>query len=431
MMGGKMQIFFFKVKRKLGQWWMLVCYLFAWSLKGLFSGKEKYKNLWIVSERGVDARDNAYWMFRYIKRHHPEYNVRFIISRDSPDRKKVEREGEVINYKSFSHYLAIALAEVKISSHIMGFTPETYFFTRVDKMGIIPGKKIFLQHGIIKDDITFLHHDSTQPDLFVCGARREAEYVQEHYGYPEGIVRWLGLCRYDNLALRTGRDRSRMILLMPTWRLYFGEYSEKEFMGSGFFQTMQAFLQSEKLADLLKRYDYRLVFYPHHDLQWFLSCFAQKKDRDGVGGAEEGRSFSEQKNSSEDVVSFASEREDLQRLLIEADVLITDYSSVFFDFAYMEKPIIYYQFDRDEYRKGHYQEGYFSYDRDGFGRVTFSQEETLEELERILERGAEVEPVYLERMDRFFERRDRDNCRRNWEAILDVVSQSGKEGGQI
>ena len=127
----------------------------------------------------------------------------------------------------------------------------------------------------------------------------------------------------------------------------------------------------------------------------------------------------------------AQEREDLQRLLIEADVLITDYSSVFFDFAYMEKPIIYYQFDRDEYRKGHYQEGYFSYDRDGFGRVTFSQEETLEELERILERGAEVEPVYLERMDRFFERRDRDNCRRNWEAILDVVSQSGKEGGQI
>ena len=63
-------------------------------------------------------------------------------------------------------------------------------------------------------------------------------------------------------------------------------------------------------------------------------------------------------------------------MLKESSMLITDYSSVFFDVAYMHKPIIYYQFDRDAFRQGHYQEGYFSYD-DGFGPVAFDTESLL------------------------------------------------------
>ncbi|SUM33873.1 galactosamine-containing minor teichoic acid biosynthesis protein [Staphylococcus gallinarum] len=43
----------------------------------------------------------------------------------------------------------------------------------------------------------------------------------------------------------------------------------------------------------------------------------------------------------------------VQSLLIEHDLLITDYSSVSFDFTYMNKPVIFYHFDvKRFFRKG-------------------------------------------------------------------------------
>ena len=40
----------------------------------------------------------------------------------------------------------------------MGYTPYIDFFVKADKKGIIRGKKIFLQHGIIKDNLTYLYN---------------------------------------------------------------------------------------------------------------------------------------------------------------------------------------------------------------------------------------------------------------------------------
>ena len=49
-----------------------------------------------------------------------------------------------------------------------------------------------------------------------------------------------------------------------------------------------------------------------------------------------------------------------QELILESSLLITDYSSIFFDFGYLKKPIIYTQFDYHEYRLEHFSEGYFN-----------------------------------------------------------------------
>ena len=35
----------------------------------------KYRELWLVCERGNDAQDNGYWFYRYLKEKHPEINV--------------------------------------------------------------------------------------------------------------------------------------------------------------------------------------------------------------------------------------------------------------------------------------------------------------------------------------------------------------------
>ena len=47
-------------------------------------------------------------------------------------------------------------------------------------------------------------------------------------------------------------------------------------------------------------------------------------------------------------------------------MLITDYSSVYFDIAYMRKPIIFYQFDEEEFRRKHYQRGYLREENLGY-----------------------------------------------------------------
>ena len=77
---------------------------------------------------------------------------------------------------------------------------------------------VFLQHGIIKDDMTWCHADNARLDLFVCGAKPEADAVAAGFGHPPGVVRYLGLCRYDGLPTGGEREKSGMVLFMPTWR---------------------------------------------------------------------------------------------------------------------------------------------------------------------------------------------------------------------
>jgi len=51
------------------------------------------------------------------------------------------------------------------------------------------------------------------------------------------------------------------------------------------------------------------------------------------------------------IKDYSGEIEDVQELLVHTDILITDYSSVFFDFVLTNKPIIYYPYDYEEYLK--------------------------------------------------------------------------------
>lgn len=64
-----------------------------------------------------------------------------------------------------------------------------------------------------------------------------------------------------------------------------------------------------------------------------------------------------------------SEYRDINDLLIVCDTLITDYSSVIFDYVLLNKPIIYFTYDLDEYT-GYGGRGlYFDFDEYVFGQV--------------------------------------------------------------
>lgn len=389
------------ILRKLARYCVYaVKYAAAFIVLPLEKKKDKNKNLWIIAERGTDARDNAYHLFCYIRKNHPEINIAYVITKQSTDRDKVARLGRVINFGSFEHYVAMAVSPVKISTHIMGFSPNINFFIRLNKLGLVNGKKIFLQHGIIKDNLTYLYYENTGIDLFVCSAKPEIEYIRKNYGYPDGILELLGLCRYD--ALEASTEKSKKVLLMPTWRASLQQSGEKEFLDSDYYKAYQKLLNSKELLELLEKYDYNLVFYPHIEMQRFLRCFSSENERVSIIGFNDTT---------------------VQELLTECDVLITDFSSVFFDFGYMKKPLVYYQFDKEDFRKNHYGEGYFKYERDGFGRVCETEETLLKELEKILQNGAAAEQFYIDKIDGFFGIRDKNNCKRNFDSIIRIAKE--------
>lgn len=378
----------------------LLKYAAAFAAVPFIKNKPENKDLWIIAERGIDARDNAYHLFKYIRKNHPEINIAYIISKNSTDRKNVEKLGRIIDFKSFEHYIAMAASKVKISTHIMGYSPNINFFIRIDKLRLVRGKKIFLQHGIIKDNLTYLYYNNTDLDLFVCSAKPEIDYIRSKYGYPDGVLQMLGLCRYDYLEKQ--KSLTHKILLMPTWRVSLQNCTEKEFLESIYYKNYQKLLNSGELEELLEKYNCELIFYPHIEIQKFLRCFSSDKPRVKIMGF---------KDST------------VQDLLIYTDVLITDFSSVFFDYGYMEKPMIFYQFDKEEFRKTHYGEGYFSYERDGFGKVVGNESDLFGELRKILDNGSKPEQIYLYRIHSFFTVRDNNNCRRNFERILEISKE--------
>ena len=49
--------------------------------------------------------------------------------------------------------------------------------------------------------------------------------------------------------------------------------------------------------------------------------------------------------------SILEGRTKINELYLIADIIMTDYSSIFFDYANLKKPIIYYMYDFDDYKK--------------------------------------------------------------------------------
>ncbi len=356
---------------------------------------EMYRHLWLVSERGFDARDNGYWFFRYLREQHPQINACFVIESSSPDYSKVAGLGRTVPTGSIRHYLMYLCADYLISTHVQPAAPDIWKFYHLRQIGIRPrGKQIFLQHGIIKDNMVLMNYPKLRVDFFASGGKMEYDYLTAEYGFPEGIIQYTGLCRYDNLM--RNNTPCNEILVMPTWRG--SDYpSGEQFTETAFFREYQSFLNAPRLDALLREHNLRLIFYPHIEIQKELGRFTAPSER---------------------IVLADWQNYDVQTLLKRCRLLITDYSSVYFDVGYMEKPVIYFQFDQEEFRRYHYQEGYFSYEKHGFGPVTKTQEELLEALEQAAGREFRMEPMYHDRLNAFFLMRDEKNCERTYEAIL-------------
>ncbi|MBA4686431.1 MAG: CDP-glycerol glycerophosphotransferase family protein [Candidatus Galacturonibacter soehngenii] len=358
------------------------------------------KDLWLICDNENEARDNGYWLFWYLTQMRPEQDVMYAINKKSPDYARVKDLGKVVQYGSFWHWIYYLTASKNISSN-KGGKPNSAICYVLEVYGLWKNTRIFLQHGIIKDDIESLHYEKTKMRLFVTSTKSECDYVSEIYGYPPGWVQELGLCRLDNLH---DFITKRQVLIMPTWRKWIAhpttdsyQYENiEDFTKTEYFQYWNSILKDEVFLKLLRDKDIKAVFYPHREMQQFLDKF---------------------EIDDENIIIASWPDYDVQELLKESAFLITDYSSVAMDFAYMNKPLVYYQFDYNRYREGHLQEGYFSYEEDGFGPVCYNKESLLEAIVDSVNCNFKNADKYSKRHKAFFTTIDKNNSKRNYEAI--------------
>ena len=371
-------------------------YAFALVLSIFARNFKKYKNLWLISERKTDARDNAFFIFEYMVKNHPEVNCAYVIDKNSADFEKVKKLGKTVEPNTFSHMLAFAAARVRISTHYMGYAPDTYRFAVMKKLGLILGKDVFLQHGIMANDAKELHYPNAKPDLFICTAGDEYKFIKENFGHKDGVVKKIGLCRYDSIK----NNAKKQILIMPTWRYFLRNLSDAEFIKSDYYKNFYEILTDKNLNSALSKHGYEIILYLHYELQKFSHLF--KTDLQNVK-----------------IADF--ENYGVRELLTESSLLVTDYSSVFFDFAYMRKPILYFWFDEEKFFATQYDKGYFGCRKDGFGRVVKTKGEVVNFLINKLENGMKNDEVYSERADKFFGEEISCRCEKTYREILNII----------
>ncbi|WP_051865084.1 glycosyltransferase [Streptomyces griseus] len=374
------------------------------------------KDIWIIGEREDTAQDNSYHLFTWIRQNERKRKVYYAINGNAADRKKIDHLGNVIDRLSWKYRVYLLHATRLINAYDL----EAYLgFPGLSKRAFLTGygdlmryQRVFLQHGVVYNDVApSIHAQVTNVDLVLTTGRSERAYYAEHCGYGYDRVAATGLPRFDALEPVPGLRR---ILVMPTWRrdIVAPSYNkaakpEIPFAASEYYRFFSALLRDERLLKALQYHNVQLEFMPHYEIRPYLKHF--RIDHPSITVSTTGR--------------------DVQLAMRECSMLVTDYSSVFFDVAYMGKPIVYTNFDDEAFYSKHYKRGYFDLARDGFGPTCGTVDQAVDEIIASIERGFQVEPRYRQRAEEFFVLRDTHNCERAFDVIdtmdVSVVGDPG------
>lgn len=106
-----------------------------------------------------------------------------------------------------------------------------------------------------------------------------------------------------------------------------------------------------------------------------------------------------------DFILDVSDYYDIADLYLISDLLITDYSSVFFDYATLNRPIIFYMYDLEDYRD-RLRGFYIDIEADAPGKIVKTEEDLFAEIGRALNEGHYDEQRYERFRNRFCEWED-------------------------
>lgn len=365
--------------------------------------RQRFRDAWVFMDRNTDANDNAEHLYRHAREHHPEINAWFVLERKSEDWDRLKAEGfRLVAYGSTEWRLLILHAAHLASSHA-----DAYVVSPLDgrRYGQPRFKYSFLQHGITQYDLS--RWLNIKPiSLLVTGTRAEQQSIVQSspWAFSDREAVLTGFPRHDALLRKraaTAESDRDAIVIMPTWRQNIvgaalrgsnERLRNERFMESEYAQTYLRLLHDDRLAAVARETGRRIIFMPHPNMRPYLADFALPEH-----------------------VEVLSYREaDVQQVLASASTVLTDYSSIAFEAAVVDVPLVYLQFDAHEFFNGMHigRRGYFEYERDGFGPVTHNVDAAVDAIVYIASNGFRVAPAYAARARIAFPVRDGQNCER-------------------
>src|SRR5699024_6819876 len=352
--------------------------------------KHRKDDVWLVGERTYKAQDTGYAFFKYMRKEHPEKNVYYVIEKDSPERANVEKFGNVLDYQSREHIFNTIVSRKVISSH----HPDYLYPLRTPNFKKkIKADKVFLQHGVMGTKNMVANYGKNamgfDTDLFMVSSDFEKNMIVNDFGYDPQDVFVTGLSRFDHL-FEQDMQLKRQILIIPTWRDWI--LSDESFLESEYFYQYKQLINNSRLRQLSKEYNCDVLFCLHPNMQKYSLYF----DNDFVKIINQGE------------VS-------VQNLIKESALMITDYSSVAFDFSFLHKPIIYYQFDRNRFLGK--KTSHLDLDNDLPGEIVFNEDTLLDSLQEFLQNDLQMKQEFIKRSNKFIKYRDQDSSKRIYQVI--------------
>lgn len=264
------------------------------------------------------------WSFRNV--HKPGKILKKLVGNSKGDGPNIS----IVKYETFSYYKALAKAKYWVlNSNARKFLKPSEEQVYIQTWHGTPLKKIGLD---VPDSDLDYAHESEKFSYMISPSKYCTEKYISAFGLEgrEDIVLETGYPRNDALftfdqakvnAVLRELDIPRgkkLILYAPTFR------DNKHSQVSGYENATG--IDFEKLREQLGD-EYLILFRAHY----FVA-----KEMD----------FTKLK----DFVIDVSDYEDVNDLYIISDMLVTDYSSVFFDYANLKRPIIFYMYDYEDYK---------------------------------------------------------------------------------
>lgn len=284
------------------------------------------------------AQDNAYALFTWIQENVPDNDVYYVINRNSRQINKLVDYLDHVIYTGTPYYFkmitnARLLASSDSPLHLVGNVNRrnaSPFYKDV----IMKKKFIMLQHGVT----AMKSHHSNKPwmaksamiNYFVVTNRLEQKIVHDYMGYDYSQLPILGFSRWDLFETTSAAEKAfeGKIIYVPTWRQWLNKATDEEFVQSDYYHKINDLLTDERLLRILSENNTELNVYLHPFMQRLTHNLMSHDDH---------------------IKILSSDDYDLGVLLRGASLIISDYSSVVWDFAIQRKPVVFYQFDQERY----------------------------------------------------------------------------------
>jgi CDP-glycerol glycerophosphotransferase (TagB/SpsB family) len=364
------------------------------------------KPIWMFYDKIYKGGDSSEYLYKYAMGKQDGIRKYYLMDQNAVDYQRLKEEGfRPLKRGSVLHRLVFLNADMMIVSNSTVFAFNNYSLKGSNYIrGLVNFHVVCVQHGLSVQKIALAQRrlrDNTR--LYFCASKYEIQNlshpVYDYQGYD--ALKLTGVPRYDGLV---NRDK-KQIMISPTWRMQSAMLVSKNegverdynpnFKQTDYFKVYNSLINDPRLIAAAKEYGYKLVYVLHPIVS------PQAKDFD--------------QNPYVEIIP-ATGKMSYEQLFCESSLMVTDFSGIQFDFAYLRKPLVYHH-HRD--LDAHYEEGVYRYDTMAFGEITHDNEELIDLLCDYMANGCQMKAEYRRRADDFFAFNDHNNCQRIYDVMID------------